>query len=290
MVTALWIIYGAAIALRMAMFTQTAISWQEGLVWFAAAILLSVLAFFRESAVRRGSDRAITGLREQLIKLQGFSEGTASAMGRSLTRMEELPGTTPKSEEIVSELREGLREFREGAKALTESTTRSQPVPVAITPAQRRIGYGILVVLISALVLAIGLTIKNAYDLFPDPLSPAEMSDLTDRLRKENPQKVMIVRTADRQSIALAEQLRQIFESAHWALVEPPRSPSKSTILIRGVVVWHAPADYQAFVFSRALHASARDFPYQVATDIEMTDSGYFELSISDGWLAPVRP
>lgn len=272
------------------MFTQTALSWQEGLVWFVAAILLSVLALFRESAARRGSDRAITGLREQLIKLQGFSEGTASAMGRSLTRMEALPETTPKGEEIVRELREGLRELREGAKALTESTARSQPVPVAITPLQRRIGYGILIILIATLVLIIGLIIKNTYDLFPDPLSPAEMSDLTDRLRKEKPQKVMIVRTADRQSIALAEQFRQLFESAHWALVEPPRSPSKNTTLIRGLVVWHAPADYQAFVFSRALHASARDCPYQIATEIEMTDCGYFELSISDEWFAPVRP
>ena len=57
------------------MFTQTALSWQEGLVWFVAAILLSVLALFRESAARRGSDRAITGLREQLIKLGAPAKG-----------------------------------------------------------------------------------------------------------------------------------------------------------------------------------------------------------------------
>ena len=290
MVTALWIIYGAAIALRMAVFTHTAISWQEGLLWFGAALLLSALAYLKESSARKAGDLAMTGLREQLIRLQGFSEGTASAMGRSLNRMEALPETTPKSEEIVSELREGLRDLREGAKALTEATARPQPIPATATRTQQTIGYGILVVLVFALVLAVGLTIKNTYDLFPNPLSPLQMSDLANRLQKENPQNVIIVRTADRQSIALAEQFRQIFESAHWALVTPPRSPSKNTTLIRGIVVWHAPTDYQAFVFSRALHASVPDFPYQTATEIEMTNAGYFELSISDGWLAPVRP
>jgi cyanate permease len=79
-VTALWIIYGAAIALRMAVFTQTAISWQEGVLWFALASLLSIFAYLKESFTRKNNDNAIRGLREQLIRLQAFGEGTASAM------------------------------------------------------------------------------------------------------------------------------------------------------------------------------------------------------------------
>jgi cyanate permease len=60
-VTALWIIYGAAIALRMAVFTQTAISWQEGVVWFAIAALLSIFPYLNERSARKASDVAITG-------------------------------------------------------------------------------------------------------------------------------------------------------------------------------------------------------------------------------------
>jgi hypothetical protein len=126
-VTALWIIYGAAIALRMAVFVQTAIAWQEGLMWFAVAVALSLWAYFKESLARKTSESAIRGLREQLIKLQGFSEGTASAMGRSLARMAALPETNPKGEEIVDELKEGLKAFRENAKALAESTSDLKP-------------------------------------------------------------------------------------------------------------------------------------------------------------------
>ncbi|GEM_PF-2645229 len=276
MVTALWILYGAAIALRMAAFTQTAISWQEGLVWFVAALLLSVFAYFKESFARKGSDLAITGLREQLIRLQGFSEGTASAMGRSLNRMEALPETTPKSEEIVGELREGLKELGNSAKALTE-TARPQPAPVVATPSVKFVlGLGVL-----AVSLMIGIAIKNVYDAFPNPLSPAQMSDLADRLRNEGPQRVMIVRKTNRKSIALAEQFRRIFESAHWVLVTPPRSPSNRVTLIRGLVIWHAPTDYQAFALSRELRTSG--LLYQTFSDIELTNAGYFELTISDG-------
>ncbi len=276
MVTALWIIYGAAIALRMAVFTQTAISWQEGLGWFVAALLLSVFAYFKESFARKGSDLAITGLREQLIRLQGFSEGTASAMGRSLNRMEALPETTPKSEEIVGELREGLKELGDSAKALTE-TARPQPAPVFLTPPVMVVlGMGIL-----AAILIIGITIKNAYDAFPNPLSPAQMSDLADRLRNEGPQRVMIVRKANPKSIALAEQFKEIFESAHWVLVTPPRSPSNRAILIRGLIIFHAPTDDRAFALSRELRTSG--LLYQTLPDVELTGAGYFELTISDG-------
>jgi hypothetical protein len=275
-VTALWIIYGAAIALRMAVFTQTAISWQEGLGWFVAALLLSVFAYFKESFARKGSDLAITGLREQLIRLQGFSEGTASAMGRSLNRMEALPDTTPKSEEIVGELREGLKELGNSAKALTE-TARPQPASVSTPPSVKFVlGLGVL-----AVSLIIVIVIKNAYDAFPDPLSPAQMSDLADRLRNEGPQHVMIVRTENRKSIALAEQFREIFESAHWVLVTPPRSPSSRANLMRGLVIWHAPSDDRAFALSRELRTSG--LLYQTLPDVELTGAGYFELTISDG-------
>lgn len=274
-VTALWIIYGAAIALRMAVFTQTAISWQEGLGWFVTALLLSVFAYFKESLARKGSDLAITGLREQLIRLQGFSEGTASAMGRSLNRMEALPDTTPKSEEIVGELREGLKELGNSAKALTE-TARPQPAPATTLPVKFVLGLGVL-----AVSLIIILVIKNAYDAFPDPLSPAQMSDLADRLRNEGPQRVMIVRTQNRKSIALAEQFREIFESAHWVLVTSPRSPSSRVNLMRGLVIWHAPTDDRAFALSRELRTSG--LLYQTLPDVELTGAGYFELTISDG-------
>jgi hypothetical protein len=192
MVTALWILYGAAIALRMAVFTQTAITWREGLLWLGAALLLGTWAYLKESAARKDSNLAITGLREQLIRLQGFSEGTASAMGRSLKRMEALPETTAKSEEVVDELREGLKELDNSAKALTESAARPQPVPVFFTPQVLFVlGLGAL-----ALVLMTGIAIKNVYDAFPNPLSPEQMSDLADRLRNEGPQKEMIVREA----------------------------------------------------------------------------------------------
>jgi hypothetical protein len=287
-VTALWIIYGAAIALRMAVFTQTAISWQEGLLWFVAAVLLSALAYFKESSDRKGSNLAITGLREQLIKLQGFSEGTASAMGRSLNRMEQLPETTPKSEEIVSELRDGLKELRDSARALTESTARPQTAPVTLTRLQSMFLRGFVSVGIVTAVLIVVLTIKTTYLEFPNPLSPAQMSDLADRLRADGPQKVMIVRTADHKSVALAEQFKQIFDSAHWVLVTPPRLPHSGAHLFRGLVVWRSPADYQPLSFSRALYIS--NLPYETQTDIELTNAGYFILTISDNWVQPTRP
>lgn len=149
-----------------------------------------------------------------------------------------------------------------------------------------RVPFSIISLLTIAIVIAvtiIALTAKRVYDQFPNPLSPAQMSDLADRLRNESPQKVMIVRKGDWRSVALAEQFRKILESAHWVLVMPPRSPSSGVVLIRGLAVWHAPTDSQTFVFSRALRALG--LPYQVFTDIEMTNAGYFELTISDGWL-----
>jgi hypothetical protein len=217
-----------------------------------------------------------------LIKLQGFSEGTASAMGRSLTRMGALPETTPKGEEIVDELKEGLKEFRENLKALAESTSRPQTAPVTLTRTQKIVGRALMGVLVLVLVMSIGLLVKNFAAKFPNPLSPTQISDLADRLRNEGPQKVMIVREADRKSIALAEQFRKIFESAHWVLVTPPRPPNNGAFLFRGLVVWRAPTDYQALAFSRALYIS--DLPYDIFDDIELTNSGYFVLSISDGW------
>jgi hypothetical protein len=134
-------------------------------------------------------------------------------------------------------------------------------------------------------VIIIALTVENVSAQFPNPLSPAQIADLADRLRSESPQRVMIVRKADRKSIAIAEQFREIFESAHWVLVTPPRPPSSGIILLRGLAVWRAPSDYQALAFSRALHLSG--LPYETHTDIELTNSGYFELSISDGWFQP---
>lgn len=288
MVTAVWIIYGAAIALRMAVFTRMAVSWQEGMVWAVVAVLLGALAYFKESSARKGSELAVTGLREQLIKLQGFSEGTASAMGRSLSRIGALPETTPKGEEIVDELKEGLKEFRENIKALAESTSRPQTAPVTPTRTQKIVGSVLIGLLVLALVMltwGLLLVVKNVSDEFPNSLSPAQISDLAGRLRKEGLQKVMIVRKADPKSIALAEQFRRVFESAHWVLVTPPRPPNNGTTLLRGLVVWRAPNDYQALAFSRALYISG--LPYETRTDIELTNSGYFELSISDGWFLP---
>ena len=102
----------------------------------------------------------------------------------------------------------------------------------------------------------ISSTIKNAYNRFPDPLSPTQMSALADRLRDEGPQKVMIVRKDDRQSIALADQFREIFESAHWVLITPPRPPNNGVILFRGLVIWRAPSDYQPLDAARATSAN----------------------------------
>lgn len=196
-------------------------------------------------------------------------------MGRSLNRMEALPDTSPKSEEIVGELREGLKELGNSAKALTE-TARPQPAPAPTLPVKIVLGLGFL-----AVGLIIILVIKNAYDAFPDPLSPTQMSDLADRLRNEGPRQVMIVRTQNRKSIALAEQFKEIFESAHWVLVTPPRSPSSHVNLMRGLVIWHAPNDDRAFALSRELRTSG--LLYQTHPDVELTGAGYFELTISDG-------
>jgi hypothetical protein len=157
---------------------------------------------------------------------------------------------------------------------------------VTLTRKERITVVGLLSVGILAVVLLIGLRIKNVYDEFPNPLSPAQMSDLADRLRNEGrPQRIIIVRKEDRKSIALAEQFGQIVESAHWVLVMPPRPPRNGVILPRGLPVWRAPTDYQALALSRALIFA--DLPYETLTDIELTNSGYLVLSISDGWFDP---
>jgi hypothetical protein len=195
-----------------------------------------------------------------------------------------LPETNPKGEEIVDELKEGLKEFRDNVKALAEST-RPQTVPVTLSRNQNIFYVGLLSILVLVLVLAAGLEVKNLYDKFPNPLSPIQMSDLTDRLRREHPQRLRIVRKADRKSIALAEQFRKVFESAHWVLVAPPQLPSNGAILYRGLVIWRAPDDLQALAVSRVFHNSS--LPYETLRDTELTGSGYFELTVSDGWLGP---
>jgi hypothetical protein len=258
-VTALWIIYGAAIALRMAVFTQMAISVKEGMLWGALAVLLGVCAYLKESFARKNNDNAIRGLRDQLIRLQAYGEGTASAMGRSLARMGALPETNPKGEEIVDELKEGLKEL---VKTLAESA-RPQIVPVTLSRNQNIFYVGLLGILVLVLVLVVGLAVKNIYDEFPNPLSPIQMSDLVDRLRKEHPQRLRTVRKADRKSIALAEQFRKVFESAHWVLVAPPQLPSNGAVLYRGLVIWRAPDDLQALAVSRLFHYSS--LPYETS-------------------------
>lgn len=133
-----------------------------------------------------------------------------------------------------------------------------------------------------AILSFLGLVIKSAYDLFPDPLTPGQMSALSERLRSEDPQRVEIVRKDDARCIALAEQFQKVFESAHWILVTPPRSPNRGVILGRGLIIWHGDDNIHAFVLSRALHDSG--ITPQTGKAIDLTGSGYFELSISDGW------
>jgi hypothetical protein len=132
-------------------------------------------------------------------------------MGRSLTRMGALPETNPKGEEIVDELKEGLKEFRENVKALAESISRPQTAPATLNRSQRMAVVGVGSIGVLAVVLIIGLSIKNVYDEFPNPLSPAQMSDLVVRLRKERPQRLKIIRRADQKSVALAEQVQKKF-------------------------------------------------------------------------------
>jgi hypothetical protein len=281
-VTPLWISYGAVIALRMAMFPQP--TKEECLVWLAAAAMLGIFAYFKESSTRKVSDLEIRGLNEKLSKMQGFMEGSTSAMGNTISRIGTLPETSLKGEEIVKELKAELKELRENVKALDETTFR-RPVPVPLSRARTILIKALMGLLALLLMMFLWFGLKSTYDQFPDPMSPAQISDLTDRLRKERPQRLKIIRQADRKSVALAEQFRKIFESAHWLLVTPPQPPNNGLTLLRGLVVWRAPDDLQALAFSRVLHNCG--LPYETLTDIELTGSGYFELTISDGWLTP---
>jgi hypothetical protein len=182
------------------------------------------------------------------------------------------------------------REISDSGKAVVvESPPQPNAVIAAASHALMRALQGLLVVLICLLAMYFVLVAKNVYDQFPNPLTPLQISDLASQLRNEgSPQRVEIVREEDPKSIALAEQFTQIFESAHWIIERPPRAPSSGVTLIRGLVIWHAPTDELAFVFTRSLHDFG--FPYQVFTDVELTDAGYFELTISDAWISPPPP
>jgi hypothetical protein len=245
-----------------------------------------VIGSFGGWMARRSWDRDNVNHWKDLVDWYKTKAGTFSnseAIARLLARMEALPETTLKDAEIVGEVREGLKGIRDSEKMFAETISQPHTAPVPL--ARIRSIVLVLCVALLAAAMILVLTIKNIYDEFPGPLSPAQMSDLSNRLRAEDHQKVMIVRKADRQSIALAEQFREIFESAHWVLVTPPRPPNNGAILQRGIVVWHAPTDYQAFALSRALYISG--LPYLTLPEVELTNSGYFELSISDGWFSP---
>lgn len=176
-------------------------------------------------------------------------------------------------------------------KPITESAPQQlNPAIAAIPHTLQRVLWALVIVGFSCFVMLAALQMENIYDQFPNPLSSTQMSALVNQLRDDpgGPQRVEIVRKEDPQSVELAEQFRQIFESAHWVLVSPPRPPTHGVILLRGLTIWHAPTDVQAFAFSRVLHDSG--VPYQVFADIELTNAGYFELTISDGWINPPPP
>lgn len=180
------------------------------------------------------------------------------------------------------------REVSDIGKAVTDSPPQPN-IPPTVTWFWRVIA-SLMMILFVLLVMFSALEIKHYYDQFPNPLTQKQISDLAYRMQKQSGQAHMvdIVRTEDPKSMALAEQFRQVFESAHWGLVIPPHAPSSGVSLIRGIVIWHAPTDELAFVFTRSLHDFG--FPYQVFADVELTDAGYFELTISDAWFSPPPP
>jgi len=206
--------------------------------------------------------------------------GNSQAIDRLLARIGALPETTLKDADIVGEVREGLEALRDNEIQFADSVSQSEPTRI------NRTTGAILIIAVIVLIIVfssfLGLVIKSAYELFPDPLTPSQMSALSDRLRSEGPQRVEIVRKDDARSIALAEQFQKVFESAHWILVTPPRSPNSGVILGRGLIIWYGADNIQAFVLSRALHDSG--ITPQTGKAIELTGAGYFELSISDGW------
>lgn len=253
----------------------------------AAGVAL-VIGSFGGWMARRSWDRDNVNHWKDLVdwyKTKAGSFSNSEAIARLLARMEALPETTLKDAEIVGEVREGLKGIRDSEKMFAESVSQPHPAPVPLGRTPAIVLISVVCVTLFAVAMLLVLAIKNTYDAFPGPLSPAQISDLSARLRAEDHQKVMILRKADRQSIALAEQFREIFESAHWVLVTPPRPPNNGGILPRGIVVWHAPTDYQAFALSRALYISG--VPYLTLPELELTNFGYFVLSISDGWFSP---
>jgi hypothetical protein len=258
---------------------------QAGAIYNWAAL---AIGFFGGWTFRRSWDRDNVKHWKDLVDWYETKAGTFSngeAIARLLTRMEALPEATLKDAEIVGEVREGLKGIRDSEKMFADSVSQPQAAPPTLN---RRIA-ALINVLVSLLVLGVALIIvsgiETTYDQFPNPLSQTQMSDLIERLRAEGPQTVMIVRKVDPHSVALAEQFRKIFESAHWVLITPPRPPNKGVTLVRGLVVLHAPTDYRAFALSRALYISG--LPCLTLPEIELTDSGYFELSVSDGWFSP---
>jgi hypothetical protein len=234
---------------------------------------------------RRTYDRDSISHWRDLVDSYERKAGTFSnsqAIERLLTRIGALPENTLKDADIVGEVREGLEAMRDSEMLFAASVIQSEIEPAPLS----RTTSAILIVVISVLFFVIaslvGLIIKSAYDLFPDPLTANQMSALVERLRSEGPQRVQIIRKDDSRCIALAEQLKRVFESAHWVLVMPPQSPNRGVTLARGLIIWYGPDNTHAFALSRALHDSGIN--PQTGKAIDLTGSGYFELTISDGW------
>lgn len=117
------------------------------------------------------------------------------------------------------ERRLAAHKLNDSEKGVAESAPQSSTAMVTLV--FWRVLAGLLVVLIVLFVGQLGETIKIAYDQFPNPLTSTQILDLAERMQKQGggPHMVDIVRTQDPESMALAEQFRQVFESAHWALV-----------------------------------------------------------------------
>jgi hypothetical protein len=90
MVTAFWILYGAVIALRMAVFPASKpISYLEAAAWFASACLLGVWAFLKERHEREAGNKEAADLKQQLVagmaRLEGRTDIVALLQLQSIT-------------------------------------------------------------------------------------------------------------------------------------------------------------------------------------------------------------